>query len=268
MSPATVSRVVNRTKAVSPELTKKVLAEIEKYDYHANAMARALILKKSNLIGVMAPNVSNYFHATIISAIEECANIFGYNVIIANVSDDFERQRKSFLSMCERQVDGIILLHENNNSEIEILKENCNIPMVLASINIPDCTLPTVGIDDQNAAYCAVKHLIELGHKSISGIFGDCYSLGVLRKNGFDQALDEFGVTGNKCVFSETTVEAGSKSVEEIFLLNNPPTALFCASDEIAIGAIDKLISMGHRVPEDVSVVGFDDSLQVFSDPD
>lgn len=259
VSPATVSRVVNRTKSVSPELTKRVMTEIQKYDYHANAMARALILKKSNLIGVMSPNVSNHFHATIISAIEKLANLSGYNVIISNVSHDFERQKKSFLSICERQVDGIILLHENTADEVEWMKSNCSIPIVLASINVPRCTLPTVGIDDQQAAYCATKHLIELGHKKISGIFGNCFSLEVLRRNGFNQALNEFGLKSENCVFSETSIEAGSEAAEKIFSVSNPPTALFCVSDEIAIGAVDKLINMGYKVPEDVSIVGFDD---------
>lgn len=268
VSPATVSRVVNRTKKVSPELKKRVMAEIEKYDYHANAMARGLILKKSNLIGVMSPSVSNYFHATIISAIEKQANLLGYNVIIVNVSVDFERQKKGFSSICERQVDGIILLHENTAEEINTLISGNSIPMVLASINVPNCQLPAVGIDDMEASYCAVKHLISLGHRKISGIFGNCFSLEVLRKNGFDKALAEANITECHCVWTGTTIEAGSKATEEIFSQPNPPTALFCVSDEIAIGAIDKLIDLGYKVPEDISVIGFDDiQLSEFSRP-
>lgn len=261
VSPATVSRVMNRTKPVSPELKEKVMAVVEQYNYHPNSMARGLILKKSCLIGIMTPNVSNAFHSKMIGAIEEEANRAGYNVIVANVHDDFERQKDSFISLCERQVDGIIMLHENSAEEMRILQENSTVPTVLASIHVPSCQLPCVAIDDKRAAEKAVQLLLERGHTRIGGIFNACYSLGVLRREGYENALRNYNITPspNLTAFAECTIDGGANAAKRLFSLPQPPTALFCVSDEIAIGAIDWLQEAGYKIPEDISVIGFDD---------
>lgn len=261
VSPATVSRVMNRTKAVSPELKEKVMAVVEQYHYHPNSMARGLILKKSCLIGVMTPNVSNSFHAAMIAAIEEEANRQGYNVIVANVHNDFTRQKQSFQSLCERQVDGIILLHENTKKEMDELQQLSPIPIVLAGIHIPDNPLPSVCIDDRQAAKDAVLHLLKLGHKRIGGIFNDCYSLGVLRKQGYEEALSLYNIPAENKItaFTACTINGGADCARRLFRCADPPTALFCVSDEIAIGAMDWLNAAGYQIPDDVSVIGFDD---------
>lgn len=261
VSPATVSRVMNRTKPVSPKLKEKVMSVVTQYNYHPNSMARGLILKKSCLLGVMTPNVSNAFHAEMISAIEAEANQHGYNVIVANVHDDFTRQKESFAGLCERQVDGIIMLHENSAQEMTALRTLSPVPMVLASIHVPDCDLPSVAIDDRQATEDAVNYLIQLGHKRIGGIFNDCYSLGVLRQEGYEAAFQKNNLPIDKTItaFTECTIESGADCTRRLFGADNPPTALFCVSDEIAIGAIDWLSEAGYRIPEDVSVIGFDD---------
>lgn len=261
VSPATVSRVMNGTKAVNPELKEKILQIVSEYNYRPNSMARALILKKSNLIGIMSPNVSSYFHAGLISAIEDAAEEKGYNVVISNVKGDFEGQLKSLHSLSEHRVDGLILLHENSEKEFSILQNNTWIPIVTASVNIPHCAIPAVGIDEESASYAAVKHLIGLGHKKIGGIFGFCHSLGGIRKNGYLKALREAGLTYNEnyTAQAECTIEDGYSACARIFGKPNPPTALFCISDEIAVGCMSYLRSIKLRVPEDVSVIGFDD---------
>lgn len=260
VSPATVSRVMNHTKPVSPALRERVMAVIAQYHYHPNSMARGLILKKSCLIGIMTPNVSNAFHSKMIGSIEECACKQGYNVIVSNVRNDFDRQKESFMSLCERQVDGIIMLHENTGAEMALLRQISPVPLVLASIHIPDCTLPSAAIDDRQAAQDAVDYLIGLGHRRIAGIFNPCYSLGTLRRQGYETALrlNNIPIDPKLCVLSACTIEGGSASAAQLFA-QSPPTALFCVSDEIAIGAIDWLCESGYRIPEDVSVMGFDD---------
>ena len=261
VSPSTVSRVMNNTKHVSSELREKVTAVIKQYNYLPNSMARGLILKKSCLIGVMTPNVSNSFHSKMISAIEAEANKAGYNVIIANVHNDFEQQKNSYLSLCERQVDGIIMLHENTGEELQQLQQCYTIPTVLAGIHVTDCKLPCVAIDDQKAAQCAVEHLLKLGHKKIGGIFSDCHSLGTLRKQGYEAALKSYDISLSTelTVFTECTIDGGVEAAKKLFSVSNPPTAIFCVSDEIAIGAIDWLREIGYKIPEDISVIGFDD---------
>ena len=261
VSPSTVSRVLNGSKAVSPSLQKRVMEQVDKYNYRPNLLARGLIINKSNLIGVVMPSVSGSFHSKMVTSIEETAAQHNYNVIISNVRANFEREKESFEVFRERRVDGIILLHENTIEELKILEGIAKLPMVLASINIPGSRLSVVGVDDEKAAYDIVAYLLRIGHRRIGAIFNDCYSLGVLRKRGFQKAVAEYGVACNplwiregRCDFS-----AGESLCAQIFSGPDTPTALFCVSDEQAIGAVNYLLDHGYRVPEDVSVAGFDD---------
>lgn len=261
VSPATVSRVVNCSKPVSEELRLRVLEAIEKYGYRPNSMARGLILKKSCLIGVMVPNVSNYFHARLVSAIEQYADSLGYSVILVNLHNDFAHQKKHFLTLYDHQVDGILLLHENSIEELCSLLSLADIPIVLASAHVPASALVNVAIDDEKAAYDAVSYLIGLGHRRIGGIFNDCYSLGTLRRRGYERALKEAGVRPDEGItaMGGLSIEEGMRCTGELFSNPLPPTAVFCVSDELAVGAVNWLTDHNYRVPGDVSVVGFDD---------
>ena len=197
VSPATVSRVLNKTKTVSPELRTRVLNTIEKYDYRPNQVARGLINHKTRLIGIVTPKVSNAFHAELISQIEAEADRAHYNVIISNILGNFENEKKTFRIMKDRQVDGIILLHENTPDEMRELEEIVDFPIVLASVRVKDSLLPTVAIDDERAAFEAARYLCQLGHVRIAGVFSDSYSTGTLRRKGFLEGLQSWGIDRN-----------------------------------------------------------------------
>lgn len=261
VSAATVSRVLNGTKPVSPALRERVLKEVEKYGYRPNMMARGLIIRRSNLIGVITPNVSGYFHAKMIAGIEETAAKHGYNVIVSNVSTDFSREKESFRIFTERRVDGIILMHENSPEELCELLQISEVPIVIASANVRDHRLPTVGIDDRLAAYDAAAYLLRLGHRRIGAILNDCYSLNTLRREGVSQAMEKYGLQlDDRWVrIGECRIADGEKLAAQIFSGSEIPTALFCVSDEQAVGAVNCLLERGFRIPEDVSIVGFDD---------
>lgn len=261
VSPATVSRVLNGSKPVSEAVRSRVMAEVEKYGYRPNMLARALIIRKSNLLGVVTPNVSSYFHARMIASIEETAARRGYNVIVTNVSTDYDREKESVRIFAERQVDGIILMHENSAEELRELMDIAGMPIVVASANSKDCPLPTVGIDDRRAAYDAASFLLRLGHLDIGAIFNDCYSLNVLRREGFYDALRQSGIEPNPqwIRVGECRIRAGRELVSQIFSGSSRPTALLCVSDEQAVGTVNALMELGYRVPEDVSVMGMDD---------
>lgn len=261
VSPATVSRVLNHSKPVGEETRRRVMKEVEKYGYRPNMLARGLIIRKSNLIGVVTPNVSSYFHARMIASVEEVAAQHGYNVIVTNVSTDYQRERESIRIFAERRVDGIILMHENSVAELHELIEIAGVPIVIASANVQDCPLPTVGIDDRCAAYDATSYLMRLGHRNIGAIFNDCYSLNVLRREGFFDALRQYGVTPNPqwIRVGECRIQAGRELASQIFSGSERPTALFCVSDEQAVGAVNVLMELGYRIPQDVSVIGVDD---------
>jgi len=229
VSPATVSRVLNGTKPVSKALQARVLEEVERYGYRPNSLARGLIQGKSSLIGVIVPNVSDLFHAKVISGIEAGANEHGYNVILSNIYTDMERQKRAFAILRERRVDGIILLHENTPRQMEEILPLVEVPLVLASVNVPGSCLPTVGIDDERAAYDTVSYLIRLGHRRIGGIFvSDSYTLNDLRRRGYLRAMAEHGlpVEERYMVTAACTMEEGEAAAEQLFRETPPPTAL------------------------------------------
>ena len=167
VSPATVSRVLNKTKTVSPELRTRVLNTIEKYDYRPNQVARGLINHKTRLIGIVTPKVSNAFHAELISQIEAEADRAHYNVIISNIWEIL-KMKKTFRIMKDRQVDGIILLHENTPDEMRELEEIRRFSNRSGECSVKDSLLPTVAIDDERAAFEAARYLCQLGHVRIA----------------------------------------------------------------------------------------------------
>lgn len=261
VSIATVSRVLNNTKKVSEPVRARVMEAVEKYNYRPNTLARGLITNQSNLIGIVMPNVSDMFHARLLSSIEHTADQYDYNVIVSNIYSDFEKEKKSFEVFRERRVDGIILLHENTQQEMKALEALVEVPIVLASVNVEDSTLPCVGIDDARAAFDAASYLIRIGHERIAGIFGQGYSLDTLRKTGFCQAMDAAGLPVREewVVHCECTIRDGIEATKQLMGQSELPTAIFCVSDEIAIGVMDHLAKLGYDVPADISVFGLDD---------
>ncbi len=261
VSISTVSRVMNGSKPVSPELEKRVYEAVKQMDYKPNSIARSLILNKTNLIGVVVPDVSNSFHAQLLSGIEAYAAEAEYGVIICNVYRSWEKQQKYFNLMLERHVDGIILLHDNTLEELAAFQKISNTPILFASVPIKGSEIPFVGIDEVKAAYDAVCHLIAKGHREIGLIRGECYALGTLRGEGYRRALEDNGIPFREeiVVHRPSGVEYGYQAMEELLKLESHPSAVFCVSDEIAVGALDCVLDRGLRVPEDISLIGFDD---------
>lgn len=260
VSIATVSRVINNSKPVNHSTRERVLQEIEKYQYRPNTLARGLILNQTNLVGVVVPNVSDMYHAGLLSSIEQCAEQYHYNVIVSNMYSDFEKQKKSFKVFHERRVDGILLLHENTPEELDELCSLVDVPVVLANVNVPGTRLPSVSIDDAKAAYDAVSYLLRIGHRDIACIFGSGYSLGHLRKEGFLKALAHKDIRPRDeyILSTQCSIQGGISAMQELTHCSRLPSAIFCVSDEIAIGVMDCLSGLGYSIPGDVSVFGFD----------
>jgi LacI family transcriptional regulator len=261
VSISTVSRVMNGSKPVSPELQKRVYDAVKQMDYKPNSIARSLILNKTNLIGVVVPDVSNSFHAQLLSGIESFAAQAEYGVIICNVYRNLDKKQKYFNLMLERHVDGIILLHDNTLEELAAFQKISSTPLLFASVPVKGANIPFVGIDEVKAAYDAVSHLISKGHRDIGLIYGECYALGALRKEGYSNALKEHGIPIREefMVQRSSSVECGYQAMERLLKLDHYPSAVFCVSDEIAIGALDCALDRGLKVPEDISLIGFDD---------
>jgi LacI family transcriptional regulator len=241
-------------------LRQRVAGVVARYHYRPNQLARGLIAKSSRLLGVVMPSVSGAFHAPLLAGIEGAAHQRGYNVLVSNVSNDFARERSCYELLWEHRVDGVLLAHENTPGELEALRAIARLPMVLTSIHIPDTTRPTVGIDDERAAYDLTAHLIRLGHRTIGAVFNNCYSLNVLRRRGYESALRDHGLAPRPewITLADCTFASGEQAAGRIFSGPAHPTALLCVSDEMAIGAMNYLTDAGFQVPGDVSVAGFD----------
>lgn len=261
VSISTVSRVMNGSKPVSPELHQRVMDVVEQMNYKPNSIARSLILNKTNLIGVVVPDVSNAFQAQLLKGIEGYAARANYDVIICNVYKDLNKQRKYFNTMLDRHVDGIILLHEASKEDLEKFLQRSDIPLLLSSVQVEGVSVPFVGIDEEKAGYDAASYLIARGHRRIGFIFGEGRALGTLRKEGYMRALREnnLPLLPEMMVQGDCSPASGYEGMRVLLKLPLRPTAVFCVSDEMAIGALDCILDQGLSVPEDISIMGFDD---------
>ncbi|HET7580125.1 MAG TPA: LacI family DNA-binding transcriptional regulator [Bacillales bacterium] len=266
VSIATVSRILNNLPGYSETTKKKVLQAIEELGYHPNAIARGLINKRTQTIGVLFPNVSNMYSSAILDGIEQTAHHLDHSVIVCNTDSNGKRTKKYLQVLKEKQVDGVIFTSEVMNKEYYDMLLQMNIPIVLVSTVSYQYPLPYVKVDDKHAAYTATEYLIKNGHHKIamiSGPKGDPIAGGP-RVDGFMQALED-----NRVSKADTLVLYGDgfgfKEGEEnlpIIIEKNPDiTAVFTASDEIAAGALSIAYKMGIKVPDELSVVGFDNTM-------
>lgn len=264
VSVTTVSRVLNGEKYVKDEIRKKVNHAIEHLGYAPSHIARSLVLKKTNLIGVIVPDLTSSFYSTILSSIEEAASSNGYNLLVCNIIEDIDKELKYLNVFQEMRVEGIIIMHEKINEEIRALIHKMNIPVVFSSVKPVDQDFTSIIVDDYKAAYDATQYLIELGHDTIGFIGGDLRDVtsGQNRYSGYRNALTDHAI---KIVyeyirFGDYKVKSGYELMKE--LLNNKvrPSAVFAVSDDMAIGAMNCICDHGLRIPEDISVIGFDGS--------
>lgn len=262
VSISTVSRVLNGQAKVSPSLKKKVLSAVKELEYQPSQAARSLASRKSTLIGVIVPDLSYDYYSTMISTIEEEASKIGYNIIVCSIQEDLSKEIKYLKLFNEMYICGLILMHEKVNKKILELLNNCSYPIIQTSILIKGFNSININIDDYKAAYEAVKYLIDNGHEDIAMIGGvnkDTTS-GLLRHEGYCDALKDnnINIYPNFFKIGDFSYEAGYKNANELFSLKKRPTAIFAASDTMAIGALNAAMDNGFSVPEDISILGFD----------
>jgi LacI family transcriptional regulator len=262
VSMATVSRVVNGNPNVKPVTRKKVLDVIRQLGYRPNAVARGLASKKTTTVGVVIPDISNTFYAELTRGIEDIATMYHYNIILSNSDMKKEKEIQLVEALLEKQVDGLLFLGgEITDSHREIFAAS-TVPVVLAATRDERRELPYVTIDQIQAAKEATTILVHEGHEQIAFIGGPLTDSvnGYPRYVGYKEAIEESEIS-----FDEALVRLGDyryrSGYEEMkSLLESQPgvSAVFAASDEMAVGAIHAVQDLGKRVPEDVSVIGFE----------
>ncbi|AZR74832.1 hypothetical protein BBF96_05275 [Anoxybacter fermentans] len=263
VSKATVSRVLNKSDLVQPETREKVIWAMEKLNYKPNMIARYLRKQETELIGIILPDMSNPFYSKVLKGIEEVAYKFGYDVVLMNTNYSEEREKNSFKTLLERRAEGVLFMcHRLDNEKMKWLEE-FTLPSVIISRTIRNNhKIPFVNIDNVQGGYDATRYLISLGHRKIAMISGpfDDENSSLDRIAGYIKAISEANIPFNDHYLKEGdfTFVTAEKLVKELLTLPDPPTAIFAVSDETAIGAIRGALDLGYKVPEDLSIIGFD----------
>ncbi|MDR2768893.1 MAG: LacI family transcriptional regulator [Treponema sp.] len=261
MSPSTVSRVVNGKKYVNAAKREQILKLIEETGYVPDKAARSMVLQRSFTVGIVIPDTFNMFQRQLFSIIERHLESFGYHTLFFFVKFEDFSEADCLARLKAEKLDGVIMLHEIKNPLFYDYLLKTGLPSVSATFRYPG--IPSIHVNEEQASTDAVNHLISLGHRNIVMISGDGFTFGRQRAEGYFQALTEANIAWveKRVVFVRSyTPEFGIYGMRELLLREGRNfTALFAATDELAIGAIRVLRDEGIRVPEDVSVVGFDD---------
>jgi LacI family repressor for deo operon, udp, cdd, tsx, nupC, and nupG len=262
VSTATVSRALMNPEKVSPTTRKRVEDAVLESGYSPNSLARNLRRNESKTIVTIVPDICDPYFAEIIRGIEDAAVEHGYLVLLGD-SGQQQRRENSFVNLVfTKQADGMLLLGTDLPFDVSKSEQKNLPPMVMACEYAPELELPTVHIDNLTSAFEVVNYLGQMGHKKIAEISGpETAALCHFRHQGYLQALRRANVTMNPSyqIFGDFSFEAGAKALRQLYNLPIPPTAIFCHNDMMAIGAIQEAKRLGWRVPQDLSVVGFDD---------
>ncbi|MBT2216790.1 LacI family DNA-binding transcriptional regulator [Virgibacillus dakarensis] len=261
VSVATVSRVINKRSKVSMKARIRVEQAIKELNYEPSVLGRNLRNSESRLLLVLLPSISNPFYSEIINGVEDTAIGQGYNILLCETDSNPEREAIYFNMMRNRLADGIILMDPTVNRENlhELASKH---PVVQCSEFDEDGNISYVTINNELAAYHAVKHLIKLGKRKIALINSDEKFLYAReRRSGYEKALKEFDITiEEKWIYNINKLgfESGQQAMRSLLNQTDRPTAVFAVSDVFAIGALKEINSSGLRVPDDIAVIGFD----------
>ena len=264
VSMATVSRVVNNNPNVKPQTRKKVFEAIEKLGYRPNAVARGLASKKTTTVGVVIPDISNSIFAEVARGIEDIANMYHYNIILCNADKKKDKEIRVINTLLEKQVDGLLFMGGAVTEEHMQAFRTSTVPIVLCATRDESNQYPSVDIDHEAAAYDAVSELLRRGHRKIAMISGPLEdpANGYARFQGYKRALEEAGLSVKEdwVRIGNYRYESGMETMTYFLELDDRPTAVFAATDEMALGAIHRIQDFGLRVPEDISVISVDNT--------
>ncbi|WP_087720509.1 LacI family DNA-binding transcriptional regulator [Salinicola salarius] len=269
VSVATVSRALKTPDVVSPGTRDKVLAAVEQADYRPNLTAVQFRSQRTRNLVVLVPTIANTFFARVIGGIQEAAQRRGYGILLCNTLGD-ERTERAYAGLVStRQADGLIQLRAHD--PFTTSSGQARPPMVNACEVLDAAPCPTVKLDNRAAARSVTEHLLALGHCRIGMIKGPRNSpLTRDRLLGFQDALAVAGLLPDESLVfpGDFTPSSGYRAAGDLLSRADPPTAIFCENDEMAMGAMRRIKEAGLRIPEDISVAGFDDiAFASFCDP-
>jgi len=261
VSVATVSHVINKTRFVSDILQDRVKKAIEDLDYHPNIMAGSLRSRKTRVVGLIVPDNSNQLFAALSKSIEQVSSSSNYNVMLCNSSYDFEMELSCIGVIRSKKVDGLIIIPTMTNPDLINQLVDNKLPVVILHHIINGCRADSVIVNNIKGTYEATLHLIGLGHRHI-GYIDRPVDLphSIERLKGYRKALEEKGIKKDDYIIrcSGFNYINGSEAMERLLKRKPKITAVMAFNDTIAIGAIRAINDKGLKVPDDISVIGFD----------
>jgi LacI family transcriptional regulator len=262
VSVATVSRVINRVQSVDPKLSKRVWNAVSQLGYIPNTQARALVSGKSKLFGLIISDITNPFFPELIQGFEDKAVEVGYETLIGSTNYDLRKMELCVQRMLERKVEGVAVMTFGIEEPLLERLTSQRIPMVFVDVAAPDAPISAIKVDYRKGLFEAVQHLAVLGHRRIAFLRGPLrLHSATARVEAFQQAAKSIGlrVPPEYIFVGNHTTEMGSIGAETLLSLKEPPTAILCSNDMTAIGVMHAALRKGLRIPEDLSLIGFDD---------
>lgn len=262
VSITTISKVINhKDHDIGKDTKNRVLEIIKQYNYRPNALASGLITKKTGTIGLLVPDISNAFFSEVIQAVENTAMQYGFNVILCNTDDNEEKELEYLNVLRDKRVDGIIFISTfiSNHRGIDELADN-GMPLVVVDRSIDNALIKVVQLDNESGGYAAAKHLIQHGHTRVGCITGPLQNRSARdRYEGYVKALREAGIAFEDKYVYEGDYRITSGETAAQALLKEGVTAIFACNDMMAYGVYRAARDLGLQIPEDLSVVGYDD---------
>lgn len=263
VSITTVSRVLNnKTEGIGEETRKRILDIIEEMDYRPNTIARSMITKQTNTIGLIIPDIRNPFFPELVRGVEDVANQAKYSVFLCNTDGSINRETKALRLMEEKNVDGIVFTssHATTGHPLQEFVHKHKTPVVLLDRGLDDEKFSGVYTDNEKAGYLATKHLVELSHVKIGCITGPSdIQNSKDRLKGYVKALEEnqLSIDESLIISGDYQMEGGYRAAKTL-LKKQGVTAIFALNDLMAFGVYQAAAELGIRIPDELSVVGFD----------
>ena len=262
VSIATVSRTINRVSTVNPELAKRVWEVIEQFDFVPNTQARALVSGRSKLLGLVVSEITNPFFPELIQGFEDIAVENGYEILVSSTNHDPARMSHCIRRMLERKVEGVAIMTFGIEQPLLDQLAKRRVPLVFIDVGPDRPGVSVLKVDYYHGIRQAVQHLAALGHRRIAFVSGPMrLHSAQSRLAAFNKSIRDCGLAPNltRIVEGDHTLEGGVRAMEILLAHQDRATAVICSNDMTAIGVLHKLYRTGLRVPDDISVIGFDD---------
>jgi len=262
VSIATVSRTINHVPTVNPKIAKRVWEVIQELDYFPNTQARALVSGRSRILGLIVSEITNPFFPELIQGFEDIAVEHGYEILVSSTNHDPKRMSHCIRRMLERKVDGVAVMTFGIEAPLLDQLAQRNVPLVFIDVGPDGPSINVLKVDYRHGIRKGVQHLAALGHRKIAFVTGPAgLHSAQSRLAAFSESLRECGITPDPAwiVQGDHTLEGGMAAMKQLLALKDMPTAVMCSNDMTAIGVLHTMYRAGLRVPDDLSVIGFDD---------